>query len=722
MKKTLLALFILISAALIGYTARGQAAPLPQTTPPPDDSDCTIPGMTEESPIYSHQIYLTYTQDGKTFPTPAESQLILDHASVADLVIGPDDALWAYFVNGETGKHGIFAARQTEDGFWETLGCVKLDGEFNGNAVDPNVTRLPDGRYRLVYFVGNFVSQTLQPGEENPIYSAISEDGLHFTVEGQIFAYPGATDPSLVQLPDGSWLLAVTAGGQTVIARSEDGTAFSQIGQPVQEIGIPELFVFPDGSVGLYLSRLFLSNDGGQTWEAVDDVQIPGNGADPSLVALPEGGYAFSFKQISGGGEMGAPGEQGSPGGMLGEQGTPGGMPGGGAGPGGMPGGAPPFNPFENLTAEQETCLKEAWGEEAFNEITSFQRPPDPSESESLEPCGLEPPPGAPQGNMPPGGAMGGAPEGGAPGGMNAAQGNPQDVTLNLQITAPYLMAFHVCDTATEEGCDFPTHHQVYLAQSEDGENWQVVPGWQPFQGSVPGVVRRGETIYIFTPGAVTRYHMDTGVLEATQPVMIDGLPDGFVDPAPILDEEGRLVLFFVPGVIGGDPGGCNDEPQCERVVRSAVEVTGSDGTRFQPAEGNRVSITVGESQTFRSLSDPAVFADDQGMILLTSHGLSVQAWTSPELHGEYAPLGLLTYGGGGVPGGYFDPQSGQYWIYVHYSPNPQTPTDIRMARVTDLSRQLDKSAFHTVLTAESIGLGATYLVASPSVILYQQP
>jgi len=461
----------------------------PQPTPAASTDDpCVIPGMTEESPIYTHQIYLTYTPDGKTFPDEKESQLILDHASVADLVIGPDGQLWAYYVNGETGRHGIFAARQTENGDWETLGCVTLNGEFNGNAVDPNIMRLPDGRYRLVYFQGNFVSQTLQPGDPNPIFSAISEDGLHFTVEGQLIAIPGATDPSLVQLPDGSWLLAVTAGGQTVFAVSEDGEHFTEFSQPIREIGIPELFVFPDGSVGLYLARMFISNDGGQTWQVAEGVTVPGNGADPSLVALPEGGYAFSFKRVTGA-------QQGSPPPATGE-GT---QPPGGPPTSEIPGGKPAFNPFANITAEQEACLREAWGEDAYNEITGFKRPPTQEEEPALDKCGLLPPPGEGQGMPPPGGKQGNLPPGGKPG--NPYQGNPEDVALNLEITAPYLMAFHACDTSAGIDCNMPMNHKVYLAQSEDGVNWSLVPGWQPFQGSVPDVIRRGDTLYIYTPG-----------------------------------------------------------------------------------------------------------------------------------------------------------------------------------------------------------------------------
>ncbi len=276
-------------------------------------ADCTA-GDPQESPIYSHQVYLTTSPDGLTFD--GDGALILDHASVPDLVIGPDGRLWVYFVNGEPGHHGIFAARQAEDGSWEVLGCVTLDGRFNGNAVDPNVTRLPDGRLQLVYFEGSFVGNgpKLGPDDPHPIYRAVSEDGLHFSGQEQLIAVPGVTDPSLVQLPDGSWLMALQREGATLLARSADGTSYELIEPTFREPGIGELGLLPDGRVALYLSQIHVSADGGQTWETVPG-RVPGNGMDASIVALPDGGYAFAYKRIAGGaGQPGNPPPAGQPG------------------------------------------------------------------------------------------------------------------------------------------------------------------------------------------------------------------------------------------------------------------------------------------------------------------------------------------------------------------------------------------------------------------------
>jgi hypothetical protein len=80
-------------------------------------------------------------------------------------------------------------------------------------------------------------------------------------------------------------------------------------------------------------------------------------------------------------------------------------------------------------------------------------------------------------------------------------------------------MAFHVCDPTTTN-CDDPHNHQVYVAQSADGVNWAPITGYTSARGSVPDLVRRDGTIYIYSPGSggqragnVRRYRIDTGVI-----------------------------------------------------------------------------------------------------------------------------------------------------------------------------------------------------------------
>ncbi|KAA3662375.1 MAG: exo-alpha-sialidase [Chloroflexi bacterium] len=273
--------------------------PIPPTVvDSPDATACEAGDPSIESPLSNHHAYLTYTEDGLNF-SPGEEQRIIEHASVPDVVIGPDGALWVYFVNGRPGQHGIFVARQMPNNSWEIVDCVRLNGQFEGNAVDPDITRLPDGRYRLVYFLGNFVNRgTLGPNDPHPIYSAISDDGLNFAIENELISVENVTDPSVVQLPNGSWLMALARRSGVLLASSADGNQFSLMDVSLPPEGIPELALLPDGRLVLFLRQIHISSDGGLTWEVQSEKRVPGNGADPSMTEFPGGGYAFVWKQI----------------------------------------------------------------------------------------------------------------------------------------------------------------------------------------------------------------------------------------------------------------------------------------------------------------------------------------------------------------------------------------------------------------------------------------
>ena len=128
--------------------------------------------------------------------------VLLQKASVPD-AIGDPGGLLLYYVNGESGSHGIFVAREAGPGRFDVLGPVTLDGGFNSDAVDPDVVRLPDGRLRLFYYIGGCVSGPKpRPGAPHLIYSAISDDGINFATEDLVFSLPVATDPTVIRLAD----------------------------------------------------------------------------------------------------------------------------------------------------------------------------------------------------------------------------------------------------------------------------------------------------------------------------------------------------------------------------------------------------------------------------------------------------------------------------------------------------------------------------------------
>ena len=184
------------------------------------------------------------------------------------------------------------------------IDCIRLDGEFNGNAVDPDIVLLSDGRYRLFYYEGHFVGSRPPSEGPHPIFSAISEDGLNFKIERQLIAVETVTDPSVVQLANGRWLMALSQGTRTLLADSDDGYDFELTGVVVELGGVPELAILADGNVRLYVTaggiKSVVSGDEGQTWVVEPGTRLSSPQgeilADPSLIATSDGTWVLFYK------------------------------------------------------------------------------------------------------------------------------------------------------------------------------------------------------------------------------------------------------------------------------------------------------------------------------------------------------------------------------------------------------------------------------------------
>lgn len=260
--------------------------------------------------------------------------------------------------------------------------------------------------------------------------------------------------------------------------------------------------------------------------------------------------------------------------------------------------------------------------------------------------------------------------------------------------TQPYLMSFHTCAPGSAD-CNNPANHIVQLAQSADGSSWSLVGGWQSYKGSVPDVFRRGNTLYVISTSGLTRVDMTTGATTTSTVTLNEGT---FVDPSLAQLPDGRLILFFLPGVPGQDPAQCAaGEASCVRQIRSAVEVAGSDGARFVVDAGARVSETI----TSGAFSDPDIFFNGTEWVLYVSRGPSVHAYTSSSLQGSYAFKAVVSNSLGGVPAG-LQLAGGTIATYVHSSVGAST--EIR--RATSATGTSPISSFQTTLTAQSIGLG----------------
>ena len=257
--------------------------------------------------IYNHQIFRGHSEDGFTFTD--ESVLLLDHASAPDATIDEEGQRSIYFVNGEVGKHGIWRAIENEEGVFVIDDCVRLDGVFNGDAVDPDIVRLPTGELRMYYYEGSFIG-VADPSEDgvDRILAATSTDGIHFEVDGIAFEAENANEPSVVKLPDGSWLMAIasgTEGHKTLLAHSVDGLTFSLTGAGLDG-GVPELMMTADGDIRCFITGFgiesHISRDNGATWTKESGTRLQAEltdvTADPSAIKISDGTTELYYKTI----------------------------------------------------------------------------------------------------------------------------------------------------------------------------------------------------------------------------------------------------------------------------------------------------------------------------------------------------------------------------------------------------------------------------------------
>ncbi len=288
----------------------------------------------------------------------------------------------------------------------------------------------------------------------------------------------------------------------------------------------------------------------------------------------------------------------------------------------------------------------------------------------------------------------------------------------------PYLMSMTTCSGGGN--CSTPDQHRVALAESADGAAWTLIPGWGNFayQGSVPDVIRRGDTVYIFTPNEVARYQLDTGTWLPSAPVALTD-PDttgGFVDPSAYIDDQGRLVLFYLLGILGSDPAGCNGAPTCIKYIHSATEVAGSDGTAFVVNPGHRLTVPTGGSDP-PIASDPDIIRVGDEFIVLLSRGTSTQLWTSSDLHGTFAlstslPGGFLWQNGPAVASGFHFDSTGEFWFYGHEFSAAHGTKVIRRAVVSSITDQVPAAAWTTVVGPNDLGLSNATELGSPGVAL----
>ena len=239
--------------------------------------------------LFSHTIVIGSTTDGLNVTGLTE---VLPRASVPDGVVLPDGSVGIYYVDATT--HAVWLSRLTGTTL-VPVSAITIDGvPAPEGVVDPDATNLGN-RVRLAYLAG-----FADPWAVRAMCLADSDDGINFqsvSVAWELGVGATQTDPSLVRLPSGTWLMAIGDGHTTRIGQSSDGLSFSQI-STMTAGGVPELSLTPEGRPRLHVCQLdgigsHVSADGGFTWTeeglVVSPNRFPGRIiCDPSYVPAAE--------------------------------------------------------------------------------------------------------------------------------------------------------------------------------------------------------------------------------------------------------------------------------------------------------------------------------------------------------------------------------------------------------------------------------------------------
>lgn len=235
------------------------------------------------------QTFVTYSADGVVWSTGV---LLAESASVPEIIYTSKGEYWAYWVDfsesTSPNAEQIGVAFSTDGKNWQKRGFATFAGGEGMTPVDPDAFELDDGRLRMYFY--DIADRT-----SHKFYSAVSSDGINFTVEPGIrFEADQIYDPNVVRLPDGRYRMYIN---HTDIwsATSSDGLVFvKDDGERVSKGAVPGALVLPDGQVRLYVCQqgisLYTSSDG-LVFDAVAQgiIQAPGIVCDPSVAATPDG-------------------------------------------------------------------------------------------------------------------------------------------------------------------------------------------------------------------------------------------------------------------------------------------------------------------------------------------------------------------------------------------------------------------------------------------------
>lgn len=234
---------VLIIVVLIGFLGWGSYYWLKNKKPAPatSSSDLKFDQSASSSDVFNdpngpfyHKIYKDVSSDGLNFTQKGE--MIIDKASVPDVVKVSDGQLYIYAVDGAgRSNSGLMVAISENNGDSWKQGSVQIKSEDEKmSAADPQAILQDNGSIRLFYLVATGLpdKKNGQPININQgtfmIKSALSQDGVNFTEEEGIrYQSIGEqiTDPDVIKI-NNKWYMYLAKGPELIVTVSNDGNTF----------------------------------------------------------------------------------------------------------------------------------------------------------------------------------------------------------------------------------------------------------------------------------------------------------------------------------------------------------------------------------------------------------------------------------------------------------------------------------------------------------------
>ncbi|HBK34384.1 hypothetical protein A2239_03420 [Candidatus Uhrbacteria bacterium RIFOXYA2_FULL_40_9] len=248
---------------------------------------------------WSHNLMMTTSHDGITFDTP---QLFLKRAGVPSIIADSQGRLivaFQWFPQSNEGFDAIAVSFSDDQGkTWSDPESIVVEGlpEDYIRPYDPTLTLTEDEQIRL-YFTSNLAIK--EPNVISQIYSALSDDGIHYTLEQEAriaLTNERVYDCAVARLA-GLWYLTAPSKQGALLFTSSDGLSFTQ-SQTIKSsqnwtgnlLVQGEVLRFYGGGPG---NIWWSQTSDGENWSKPQETNL--TGGDPTVVQLENGDYLMIY-------------------------------------------------------------------------------------------------------------------------------------------------------------------------------------------------------------------------------------------------------------------------------------------------------------------------------------------------------------------------------------------------------------------------------------------